>query len=78
MNTSHVNPVQAGDDGRGGPHLGRRILISTGWIAVVALGGVSLVPAPEAAAAGITQQNYVIEAATSSAAQTTAPLRREE
>ncbi len=59
------------------PRLAHRILVSTGWVAVVALGGVSLIPAPEAVAAGITQQNYVIADSTTSASQTTAPLRRE-
>ena len=58
--------------------LGWRIVTTTGWVAVVALGGASLIPAPEAHAAGIVQRTYVVAESTASASQTTAPLRRAE
>lgn len=55
----------------------RSVLTTTGWVAVVALAGVSFIPAPEALAAGVSTTNYeVVDQAPSVMVSTSAPPRR--
>lgn len=56
----------------------RTVLTTTGWVALVALTGVVLVPAPEAVAAGVTTSNYVVaERAPAAWTTSSAPPRSE-
>lgn len=56
----------------------RTVLTTTGWVAVVALTGVVIVPAPEALAVGTTSVSYSVTEQVSAAQVTSsAPPRRE-
>lgn len=71
MGTTRTHPLSM-------THRARSVLTTTGWVAVVALAGVTFHPTPEALAAGVTTVSYsVTDQVSASRVTSSAPPRSE-